>query len=146
MPRKPHPLPPASFDVELYLRSLPASSLPPALQKSFWEAQRAKQTYLQESGELWHTWRVQEVLGRVFMTVRSHLTLCVDSIDRASPLSDEQRKLLQSTLDGIITELRDLVVDALADWDGAGDRQALFEGDDDVSSVLQGLDEDDDGL
>lgn len=115
------------LDVESYIRKLKPKDLPPSLQKAFWDAQEARQSFEEKAGNLWHTYRVQEVIGKLVMIVRQRLVLATDQVDRLAPLTEEQRKIVQGTFDAITVELQKQVVDAFKDYDGAGDRQDLFE-------------------
>jgi hypothetical protein len=112
-----------TVEVESYIKGLKPKDLPPSLQKAFWDAQEARQSYEEKAGNLWHTHRVQAVVGKLVMIVRQRLVLAPDQIDRLAPLSEEQRKLVQSTFDQALTELQQSVIDEFKDYDGAGDRQ-----------------------
>lgn len=116
-----------SIDVESYIKGLKPKDLPPSLQKAFWDAQEARQSYEEKAGSLWHTNRVQAVVGKLVMIVRQRLVLATDQIDRMAPLTDEQRNLVQGTFDQVLTDLQKTVIDAFKDYDGEGDRQELFE-------------------
>jgi hypothetical protein len=131
-----------NIDIESYIRGLRPKDLPPSLQKQFWDAQAARQSYEEKAGELWHTHRVQSVIGTLVMLVRQRLVLATDQIDRMAPLSDEQRKLVRSTFDQTLSELQQAVIDAFKDYRGGGDRQDMFEnGPDEPEKVSE-----DDGL
>jgi len=116
-----------SVEVESYIKGLKPKDLPPSLQKAFWDAQEARQSYEEKAGNLWHTHRVQLVIGKFVMIVRQRLVLATDQIDRMTPLTDDQRKLVQNTFDQVLSELQRAVTDAFSDYSDAGDRQELFE-------------------
>lgn len=132
------------LDVESYIKKLKPKDLPPSLQKAFWDAQEARQSFEEKAGNLWHTHRVQEVIGKLVMIVRQRLVLGTDQVDRQAPLTEEQRRLVQATFDNIITELQKSVVEAFKDYDGTGDRQELFENG--PARPFRAADEEDDGL
>lgn len=141
------------IDMEHYLKSLPPSELPPKLQKAFWDGQKARQTFEEEAGNLWHTHRVQAAIGKFVAMVRQRLVLATDQLDRMTPLNDEQRVTLQGMHDSLVSDLQQEVIDQFKDYDAKGDRQAIFEkGPEDVRSrrlLLQVDEEDsksDDGL
>lgn len=115
------------IDIESYIRSLKPKDLPPALQKAFWDAQEARQSFEEKAGNLWHTHRVQEVIGKFVMIVRQRVVLATDQVDRMAPLTDEQRRLVQGLLDGMLGELQKSVVDEFKDYKGAGERQDIYE-------------------
>jgi hypothetical protein len=115
------------IDIESYIRSLKPKDLPPALQKAFWDAQEARQSFEEKAGNLWHTHRVLEVIGKFVMIVRQRVVLAVDQVDRMTPLTDEQRKLVQGLLDGMLAELQKGVAEAFKDYTGKGERQDIYE-------------------
>lgn len=116
-----------TVEVESYIKGLKPKDLPPSLQKAFWDAQEARQSYEEKAGNLWHTHRVQSVIGILVMIVRQRLVLAADQIDRMAPLTEEQRRLVQGTFDQVLTELQQAVIDAFKDYSGSGDHQELFE-------------------
>lgn len=132
------------LDVESYIKKLKPKDLPPSLQKAFWDAQEARQSFEERAGNLWHTHRVQEVIGKLVMIVRQRLVLAADQVDRQAPLTEEQRKLVQALFDNTISELQKSVVEAFKDYDGAGDRQELYENG--PARPFRAADEEDDGL
>jgi hypothetical protein len=115
------------IEVESYIKGLKPKDLPPSLQKAFWDAQEARQSYEEKAGNLWHTHRVQLVIGKFVMIVRQRLVLATDQIDRMAPLSEDQRRLVQGTFDQVLSELQRAVSDEFSDYSGAGDRQELYE-------------------
>ena len=77
-----------TVEVESYIKGLKPKDLPPSLQKAFWDAQEARQSYEEKAGNLWHTHRVQSVIGILVMIVRQRLVLATDQIDRMAPLTE----------------------------------------------------------
>jgi hypothetical protein len=116
-----------TVEVESYIKGLKPKDLPPSLQKAFWDAQEARQSYEEKAGNLWHTHRVQSVIGNLVMIVRQRLVLATDQIDRMTPLTAEQRKLVQGSFDQVLSDLQKAVSEAFKDYSGVGDRQELFE-------------------
>ena len=115
------------IDIESHIKGLKPKDLPPPLQKAFWDAQEARQSYEEKAGNLWHTHRVQAVVGNLVMIVRQRLVLATDQVDRLAPLTEDQRKLVQRSFDQVLIDLQKAVTDAFKDYDGKGDRQELFE-------------------
>lgn len=116
-----------ALDIESHIRGLKPKDLPASLQKAFWDAQEARQSYEERAGNLWHTHRVQAVVGQLVMLVRQRMVLASDQLDRLAPLNDEQRRLAQALFDQVLTELQRTVLEAFKDYKGTGDRQDLYE-------------------
>jgi hypothetical protein len=116
-----------AFDLNDYIRKLKPKDLPAALQKNFWDAQKARQSYELEAGNLWHTSRVQDVIIKLMVIFRQQVTLATDNVDRLAPLSNDQRTLVQGLFDQVISDMQTEVTKAFADYTGKGDRQDLYE-------------------
>lgn len=129
-----------ALDIETYIKGLKPKDLPPALQKAFWDAQEARQSFEEKAGNLWHTHRVQAVIGQFVMLVRQRLVLATDQVDRMAPLTEEQRRVVQHLLDQLLTELQRSVIEAFKDYKGSGDRQDLYENSPARQIVGDGLD------
>jgi hypothetical protein len=134
------------IDVEAHIRKLKPKDLPPALQKAFWDAQEARQSFEEKAGNLWHTSRVQEVIGKLVMLIRQRIVLATDQLDRMAPLTDEQRQAVQAMFDAMLGEMQSAVVEAFKDYKGDGDRQDIFENGPPKPFQVDTSDDVDDGL
>lgn len=106
----PHLVKPA-YDVEAYLRRMNHKDLPPQLSKEFWSGLKAKQEYLIREGELWHTSDVIKAVSELFKTLRMAILLQMDTIERNSVLTVDQRKAMVELTDGALNSLADAVIE-----------------------------------
>ena len=100
------------FDVHAFLKTMKPTELPQNLQSEYWEMMRTRRKYELETGDLWHTDEVQEVLSQVFMTIKSTCQLWPDELERSSGLSDTQRETLIKYVDGLLSDIRSSLLDA----------------------------------
>lgn len=99
------------FDVEKYLANMKPSELPPQLQDTYWKSALNRQKFELNAGELWRTADVLEVLGEVFKTIKFTMQLWADNLERATGLSETQRKALVQMVDALQNELHQSLVD-----------------------------------
>lgn len=90
------------FDIEQFLKDMTPAKLPPALQDAFWKAQRTRQQFEAEQGELWSTQRVVEVFAEVFKTFRMTVMMFSDSIEQEVALSPQIRQILNEKGDALL--------------------------------------------
>jgi hypothetical protein len=93
-------------DIEQYLRKMHPSDLPPLLQKEFWNGLRARQQYELAQGDLWRTADVIEHFGETFKVLRMNLLLLSDAVERETALSERQREIVKSRIDGALEQIR----------------------------------------
>lgn len=98
-------------DMADFIKRARPQDLPPLLQKEFWNGQRARQTFLENEGKLWRTDRVIEVFAEAFKSLRTSLMLIPDELERKTTLSDRQRDEVTILVDGMLTRLRETLVD-----------------------------------
>lgn len=98
-------------DIGQWIKSQSSTSLPPMINKVFWEAERVKMRVMEESKELWHTESVLRVFGNAAMTIKDAMTLWVERLPGAEEMSSAQydsfRKqvaLLQAEIHRIMVE------------------------------------------
>lgn len=139
---------PAGIDLEAIVRGLKPAQLPTALQKDFWTAQRTRLDYQEEAGELWKTEKVQLALADIFKIVRQRTLMTVDSLDRQTVLTPEQRRVLQGMMDGLLEAIHDEIVTHFEEFGVEDNRDEVFEkGVPDARLAMPALDDDlDEGL
>lgn len=109
------------FDIEQFLKDMSPAKLPPALQDAFWKAQKTRQQFEQDQGDLWSTQRVVEVLAEVFKTFRMTMMMMSDTIDQQAELSPQVRSLIQQMSDQILEMAHKNLVAQFADRVAAAD-------------------------
>lgn len=112
-------------DVESYIKKLRPNDLPTYLQSEFWKAQNGRLKFLEDSGDLWRTQRVAEVLNDVAMVVRQRVVLVSDAVERQVGLNEAQRKLIQQMMDGLLADIQEKVNQAFADYDPSEDHDQV---------------------
>lgn len=115
-------------DIEEHIRRMRPNDLPSLLSKEFWNGQRSKLRYLEETGQLWRTDKVVEALSRVMKTVRMNLLLLPDALERKTALTDKQRDEVRQAIDGTLEELRDALTSEFEDDEEGPGIDAIDEG------------------
>ena len=93
-------------DLDAYLQTIKASSLPEKLRETFWNAKIKEAKYRVMAGELWPTQRVMEVLSETFKTLKKTTQLWADTIEEdAEALTIKQRAVLTTLVDRLLDEM-----------------------------------------
>lgn len=122
-------------DIAKYLAEVGPGDLPAPLQAQYWNAQNSKLKYKEQSGDLWRTQQVLEVLTGVFRSLTQSLRLLADRIEAQTGLTPEQRAIIEREVsDKAIDMLRKRLVEDFEVYVGIKDKEQL----DDI-----GLDEED---
>jgi hypothetical protein len=104
------------YDIERYIREMNHVDLPPLLAKEFWNAQRARQAFEEQEGDLWRTPDVVRALSEAFTTCRMSLLLMTDAVERQSALTDQQRIIIKGLIDGALADMREKLKDRFKDY------------------------------
>ncbi len=88
-----------------FLSAVKKAELPATLQQSFWDAMLKRQKYEENAGDLWRTAKIREVLGQTFQSMKFTIQLWVDTVERATGLTLEQRKILVEMGDSLQGDL-----------------------------------------
>lgn len=88
-----------------FLAAVKKAELPATLQQSFWDAMLKRQKYEENAGDLWRTAKIREVLGQTFQSMKFTIQLWVDTVERATGLTSDQRKILIEASDGLQGDL-----------------------------------------
>lgn len=99
------------YDVETYLRRMNFKDLPKELSKEFWAGQRAKQDFDIKAGNLWETEQVVEHFGEAVKLLRMSMLLIPDTLARQAGLTEAQRNVVQSSVDGMLNDLAVALID-----------------------------------
>lgn len=104
------------YDIERYIREMNHLDLPPLLAKEFWNAQRSRQAFEEQEGDLWRTADVVQALSEAFTTCRMSLLLTTDAVERQSSLTDLQRVIIKGLIDGALADMREKLKDRFKDY------------------------------
>lgn len=96
-----------------FLRAVRKAELPATLQQSFWDAMLKRQKYEENAGDLWRTSKIRDVLGSTFQGLKFTLQLWVDTLERSTGLTGEQRKQLTQMVDGLQADLYKTLVEQM---------------------------------
>jgi hypothetical protein len=97
------------YDVETYLRRMNFKDLPKELSKEFW------------AGNLWETEQVVEHFGEAVKLLRMSMLLIPDTLARQAGLTEAQRNVVQSSVDGMLNDLAVALIDKFKKDDKVGD-------------------------
>lgn len=97
------------IDMAQWIKSQSATSLPPMINKNFWEAERTKMRVKAEAGELWHTNDVLQVYGEAAMAIKNEMTLWIENLPGSQELTTEQYDALRKK----VIELQQTITDVM---------------------------------
>ena len=106
-----HLAPPRGKAVVAMLRKMGPSELPPQLSLAVQKAKNEELTYKVRAGELWHTADVMEVLGEVFLLMKSTMQLWVETLNDKGSLTKEQYEALSEMVYSLQTEMHGKLVE-----------------------------------
>lgn len=96
---------PPRVDVSEFIKSMRPNDLPPILQSAYWDAQKKRQDWEINAGELWHTDDVVEVFAETFKVIKTSVTLWADNLEQTSGLTDAQRIALTEMSDALMADI-----------------------------------------
>ena len=94
-----------------HIRKMSASDLPMMLRSEFWKGEKIRLEVLEKAGDLWPTAKVVENVGELLKLVKMTVQLSTDAIERQVELSDRQRAILKGQMDGMLSDLRKMVIE-----------------------------------
>ena len=106
-----HLVPPRGKLFVQRLRNMKPSELPPQLALAVQKAKNEELTYKTRAGELWRTEAVLDVLGEVFLLMKTTMELWVETLNDKGNLSKEQYEALTEMVYGLQTEMHDKLVE-----------------------------------
>lgn len=98
------------IDMETWIKSQTSLSLPPAINKAFWEAMRTKMRTLAEAGEYWHVNDVLAVLGRVAITIKNATLLWTEDLPDKVNLSSANYHALRGQIEELLQQVEEDLV------------------------------------
>ena len=100
------------IDIEDWIKSQNASTLPNHISKPFWEAMNAKRRYMTSARQLWHDQDVLEVLGRTAMMIREETRLWIENLPGKADMTDAQYGALTKAVAELLEQIHDRLVEA----------------------------------
>lgn len=97
--------------IESYIKSQSSTTLPPMLNKAYWEAQRAKQLVMKAAGDLWATQDVLDVLGRTAINIKDTVQLWIEDLPGKASMTSEQYNALRRATDDLLADIHQRLVD-----------------------------------
>ena len=98
-------------NIEDWFSQQNAASLPPYVNKMFWDAAHQRNRVMLASNDLWHTEDVLLVLGRVAMTVRQEAKLWIEDLPEKDQLSELQYNALIDATNRLVDTIRQTLVE-----------------------------------
>lgn len=98
------------FDVGEYIKTMKPHDLPPILQAAYWDAQKKRQDWELNAGDLWPTDKVVGVLADTFKLFKTTVSLFTDTLEQEKGLTDAQRETLGAMCDGLMDEVHNALV------------------------------------
>lgn len=88
-----------------------AASLPPYVNKMFWDSAHQRNRVMRSSAQLWHDEDVLIVLGRVSQTIRQEVRMWIEELPEKELLNTKQYTALGEATDRLILAIREQLVD-----------------------------------
>ena len=98
------------FDIASYIRGMKPNDLPPILQAAYWDAQKKRQDWELNAGELWPTDKVIGALSDTFKLIKTSVMLFSDTLEQEHGLTEPQRLTLTRMTDGLMDEIHNALV------------------------------------
>ena len=99
------------IDIEDWLSSKNAASLPPYINKMFWDSAMQRIRVMNAAGDLWHTEDVLVVMGRVALLIKEEAKNWIEDLPEKDQLSNEQYEFLLGAVDRLISSVRNRMID-----------------------------------
>lgn len=88
-----------------------SASLPPYVNKMFWDSAHQRNRVMRSSAQLWHDEDVVIVLGRVSQTIRQEIRMWIEELPEKELLNTKQYTALGEACDRLINSVREQLVD-----------------------------------
>jgi hypothetical protein len=98
-------------DIEDWFASKNAGSLPPYINKMFWDSANQRNRVMRSSNDLWHTDDVLIVLGRTAMAIKEEVKTWIEELPEKDSLSNEQYHALVDATNRLLVMIRERLVD-----------------------------------
>ena len=102
---------PPKGDIEDWFAQQNAASLPPYVNKMFWDSAHQRNRVMLASGDLWHTEDVMLVFGRVEMMIRQEVKMWIENLPEKELLKNEQYNALVDAVNRLVDDVRKTLVE-----------------------------------
>ena len=101
---------PPRGNIEEWFGQQNAASLPPYVNKMWWDSVTQRNRAMLQSNDLWHTDDVMVVFARTANTIRAHTNMWIENLPGKATLTDEQYAALVDAKNELLTELRQILI------------------------------------
>lgn len=101
---------PPRVNIGEYLKSMRPNDLPPILQSAYWDAQKKRQDWELNAGELWKTEKVIETLSETFKLIKTSVSLFADTVEQEHGLTESQRATIAKLTDSLMDDIHNSLV------------------------------------
>lgn len=101
---------PPKGNIEDWFSQQNAASLPPYVNKMFWDSAHQRNRVMIASGDLWHTEDVMLVFGRVAMSIRQDVKMWIEDLPEKDLLTDKQYGALVDATNRLVDDIRTSLV------------------------------------
>lgn len=98
-------------NIEEWFASKNAASLPPYVNKMFWDSAHQRNRVMRASNDLWHTDEVMQVFGRVAMMIKEEVRMWVENLPGKEDLTNEQYNSIVDSSNELLVSIREKLVD-----------------------------------
>ena len=102
---------PPKGNIEDWFAQQNAASLPPYVNKMWWDSAHQRNRVMLAAADLWHTEDVMLVLGRVAMTIRQEVKMWVEDLPEKDLLNDKQYNALVDSTNRLVDTLRKSLIE-----------------------------------
>lgn len=95
------------IDIGQWIRAQNSATLPPHINKAFWDAENARQRWEVRAGQLWHHDDVLEVFGEVAMAMKESMQLWIENLPGKDQMTTEQYQALRSNVTALQHDIHD---------------------------------------
>jgi hypothetical protein len=124
------------FDAKSLIRKMRPQDLPAELQQTFWAAQKSRQAYMVQAGELWHTTDVMRTMSEAFQVIKTTTQLWQGQLEAEFEVQPQLRDRLLAMSDGLL----DMVHEALVEIPNNSETRASDEELEHVGDIAEMLD------
>lgn len=101
---------PPRGDIEAWFGQQNAASLPPYVNKMWWDSAAQRNKVMRSSGQLWHDDEVRLVFSRVDLTIRQDIKMWIEDLPEKDLLNDKQYNALVDSCNRLVEQIRESLV------------------------------------